>query len=77
MSTSPRFVTAPAGVTVAWGEAGCSFFLRFGTVLDVVPGSALETAIGSGNRSAVISVSDPRRSLDGGGPNLSKAALAN
>jgi len=45
MSASPRFVTAPAGVTVAWGEPGWSFFLRFGTVLDVVPGSVLETAL--------------------------------
>jgi hypothetical protein len=77
VSQYPRYITAAPGVTVSWGEPACSFFLRFGTVLDCPPGSALETAIGTQNLSAVIPVSDPRRSPDGGGPNLSKAALSN
>ncbi len=75
MSQYPRYITAAPGVTVAWGEQGCSFFLRFATVLDVVPGSTLESAIGTANLSGVIPL--VKRSPDGGGEVLSKAALSN
>jgi hypothetical protein len=77
MSQNPRQVTTAPGITVAWGQPGCSFFLRWGTMLDVVPGTKLETAIGSGNLSGVIPPSDPRRSDHIGAPTLSKAALTN
>jgi hypothetical protein len=75
VSQSPRYVTASPGVSFTWD--GNPRFLRFGAVLDCPVGSALESAIGAGNLSGVIPASDPRRSPNGGGPDLSKAALAN
>ena len=40
---------------VPWGQPGCSFWVRPGTIVDIKPGSALETAYGgSSNLSAVI-----------------------
>ena len=75
MSQFPRYITTAPGVYVSWDQA--SWFLRKGLVLDCVPGSALEAAIGQQNLSSVISPSDPKRSPQGGAPTLSKAALAN
>ena len=72
MSANPRCVTTSPGVYVSWGEPGCAFFLRCGLVLDVVPGSALEGAIGPANLSGVIPAD--RR---GDGTCLSRAAQAN
>ena len=45
MSANPRITLSK--VTYSWD--GCSYTLPAGTLLDVAPGSALETAIGSGN----------------------------
>ena len=40
---------------VPWGQPGCAFLVRPGTVVDIPPGSALEAAYGgSGNLSSVI-----------------------
>jgi hypothetical protein len=47
MSAHPRVVLTDT--TYNWGEAGCTYFLPAGTLIDVTPGSALETAIGTGN----------------------------
>jgi hypothetical protein len=43
----PRIVLTDT--TYNWGEAGCTYFLPAGTMIDVTPDSALETAIGAGN----------------------------
>jgi hypothetical protein len=59
---------------VSWG--GVAFFHRRGTVVDVVPGSQLETAYGASNLSAVIPAGDPSRSPEAA-PCLSEEALAN
>jgi hypothetical protein len=47
MSANPRVLLNT--VTYNWGEAGCSYTLPAGTIIDCAPGSALETAIGAGN----------------------------
>ena len=47
MSAHPRVVLTDT--TYSWGEGGCTSFLPAGTLIDVTPGSALETAIGAGN----------------------------
>jgi hypothetical protein len=51
MSANPRIVLSM--VTYNWGEAGCSYTLPAGTILDCAPGSALELAIGSANLSSM------------------------
>jgi hypothetical protein len=51
MSTYPR--TVLTDITVTWG--GEPVFVRHGTVVDIVPGSALEAAYGgSSNLTAVL-----------------------
>jgi len=46
MSAFPRYVPAMPGLTLAWDEPGCEFFLSGGLALDCPPGSALEAATG-------------------------------
>jgi hypothetical protein len=70
VSANPRFITADT--TVSWGQPGCLVFLRRGTVLDVVPGGQLETAIGAGSLSGIIPAGQR-----GDGTCLSRAAQAN
>lgn len=74
MSTYPRRVLTDTAVT--WDNhangAERSTFTRHGTVVDVVPGSALEAAYGNGNLSAVIPVAQR-----GDGSTLSRAAVSN
>jgi hypothetical protein len=68
MSQYPRVVLSP--VEVAWGETGCSIWVRAGSMVDIEPGSALEAAYGAGNLSGVLVVeSDPVK--------LDKSALSN
>jgi hypothetical protein len=62
---------------VPWGQPGCTIFMRWGTAVDVTPGSQLEAAIGASNLSAVIPANDPRRAESGGGGTFSKDGLAN
>ncbi len=61
MSQYPRIITT--GVTLPWGQPGCVFWLRPGTVLDAIPGGKLEAAItaAGGALSPVIGPRDPRR----------------
>jgi len=71
-------VWVPDGVWNHPGAAPVLIWVRAGTVVDVVPGSALEQLYGgAGNLSPVIPVMDPKRSPDGGADTLSKAALGN
>jgi hypothetical protein len=74
MSAYPRRVLAD--VSVAWDPhangAGRATFTRHGTVIDVVPGSALEGAYGNANLSGVIPLT-----ARGDEQNLSKAAVSN
>jgi hypothetical protein len=56
MSQFPRIVVAGVPVDRDGGQT----FIKAGSVVDIVPGSELESAYGgSGNLSAVISPSDP------------------
>ena len=65
MSGHPRIVLTDTDVS--WD--GNTTFVRHGTIVDIVPGSALETAYGgSSNLSAVITTGDPE--------SASKAALS-
>jgi hypothetical protein len=59
VSQYPRIVLSSG--TVTWGQPGCSFFVKAGTVVDIKPGSRLETAYSPLGLSAVIPPSDPRR----------------
>jgi len=74
MSTYPRRVLSD--VAVAWDPhangAQRATFTRHGTVVDVVPGSALEQAYGSEHLSAVIPAGQR-----GQGDDLSKACQSN
>jgi hypothetical protein len=74
MSQYPRRVLAD--MTVAWDPhangAGRSTFTRHGTVVDVVPGSALEAAYGNASLSGVIPLSQR-----GNEQCLSRAAVSN
>ena len=74
MSQYPRRVLAD--MSIAWDPhangAQRSTFTRHGTVVDVVPGSALETAYGLQNLSGIIP-----ENQRGDGTNLSKAAVSN
>lgn len=74
MSQYPRRVLADT--SVSWDPhangAQRSTFARHGTVVDVVPGSALEAAYGNANLSAVIPVA-----ARGQGDDLSRAAQSN
>ena len=75
MSQYPRRVLTDTAV--AWDPhangAQRATFARHGTVVDIVPGSALEAAYGgTGNLSGVIPVSQR-----GDGTTLSRAAQAN
>jgi hypothetical protein len=58
-------------VLVPWGEPGCSFLVLPGALVDVKPGTALETAYGASNLSGVLSLAatDPQ--------NNDKSALTN
>ena len=76
MSQHPQRVLADVTVT-AWDPhangAQCATFVRHGTVVDIVPGSALASAYGgAGNLSGVIPLSQR-----GQGDDLSRAAQAN
>jgi hypothetical protein len=56
MAGHPRMVLTDTEVT--WD--GVTTFVRHGTIVDIAPGSSLETAYGgSGNLSAVITTGDP------------------
>ena len=74
MSQFPRRVLTD--VNVSWDHhangAGRSTFTRHGTVVDVVPGSALEAAYGNASLSGVIPVSQR-----GNESCLSKACVTN
>jgi len=75
MSQYPQRVLAD--VTVVWDKHAngvpVTTFTRHGTVVDVVPGSALSAAYGgSGNLSGVIPASQR-----GDGTTLSKASVSN
>jgi hypothetical protein len=72
VSQYPRIVLTSGRVT--WGQPSCTFFVRAGTVVDIVPGSKLEQAYSGLGLSAVIPPSDPRR---GDEQNFSREALAN
>lgn len=74
---STRIVLSP-GVTLPWGQPGCSIWMRPGTVLDCLPGSKLETAIiaAGGALSPVIGPRDPRRAPEIC-DDFDKSALAN
>ncbi len=74
MSANPRIVLT--GTYVQWDRDGTlPLYVRAGTVVDIVPGSALETAYGgSTNLSPVLAPWDPRR---GSETVLSKAAITN
>ena len=74
MSQYPRYMLA--SITVTNDSGRTSVFVKSGSVVDIKPGSALETAYGSGNLSAVIPAGDPSRSPEAA-PHLSKEALAN
>lgn len=54
MSAWPRRVVPRPGVTVTNDGGRTSWFVRAGSVVDILPGSALETAYGAGNLPAVI-----------------------
>jgi hypothetical protein len=77
VSQYPRRVLT--SVYVTWDKCGTlPLFVRAGTVADIVPGSALESAYGgTGNLSPVIPPSDPKRGDEQGSQTLSKAALSN
>jgi hypothetical protein len=66
VSQYPRRVTSP--VEVAWGEPGCSIWVRAGSAVDVVLGSALEAAYGLANLEP-LPPGDPQ--------NADKSALSN
>jgi hypothetical protein len=74
MSQYPQRVLAD--ITVVWDKhangAPVTAFVRHGTVVDILPGSLLSTAYGSGNLSGVIPLSQR-----GNGQVLSKAAVSN
>ena len=74
MSQYPRRVLAD--LTVVWDPhangAARSTFTRHGTVIDIVPGSALEAAYGSASLSGVIPPGQR-----GDGACLSRAAVSN
>jgi hypothetical protein len=71
MSQYPRRVLAD--LTIAQGPAW-TWFVRRGTVVDVVPGSQLEAWYGASNLSPVLT--GPSRSPEAAA-SLSKEALAN
>jgi hypothetical protein len=76
VSQYPRIVLTD--VWVYWDAPPQGIFVRHGTVVDIPPGSKLETAYGGpGNLSAVVPPRDPRRSDELGATTFSKAALAN
>jgi hypothetical protein len=77
MSQYPRRVLT--GVYVVWDKCGTlPVYARAGTVVDIVPGSALEAAYGgSSNLSGVIPVNDPKRTDQFGAQTFSKSALSN
>jgi len=71
VSASPRRVLSLT--LVPWGQPGCSFWVRPGKVVDIPPGSAMETAYGgSSNLSAVIPAGQR-----GQGDDLDRSAQAN
>lgn len=76
MSANPRIVLT--GIYVQWDRDGTlPLFTKRGTVVDVVPGSALEAAYGgAGNLSPVIPAWDKRRAPEFADA-WSKAALSN
>ena len=65
-------------MTLPWGQPGCVFWLRPGTVLDCLPGGRLEAAIiaAGGALSPVIPPSDPRRGAEHA-DDMSREATAN
>lgn len=70
MSASPRRVTADLQLYWPPGNTTFPLYIRKGTVVDVPPGSALETAYGAGNLQVITTGL-------GSPDTLSKAALAN
>jgi hypothetical protein len=56
-------------VLVAWGQPGCSIWVRAGTAVDIKPGSSLEAAYGGPANLEPLSAGDPQ--------NLDKSALSN
>jgi hypothetical protein len=70
MSANPRRVTAD--VTLYWppGNSAFPLYIRKGTVVDVPPGSQLETAYGAGSLQVITTGL-------GSPDTLSKSALAN
>ncbi len=77
MSQYPRRVLS--SFYLIWDVHGAvlPLFVRAGTVVDVVPGSKLEAAYGSGNLSPVIPPGDPKRTDQFGAQTFSKSALSN
>lgn len=70
MSQYPRRVLTATNVT--WGNE--AFFVRAGTVVDIKPGSLLETAYGgSSNLSGVIT----QAQIGGDGAGMDHAAVSN
>lgn len=74
MGDYPRIVLADVMVPVDGRRVQDR--IRKGTVVDVPPGSALETDYGPGNLSPVIPASAARRSPDGGDPTWAARARA-
>jgi hypothetical protein len=67
MSQFPRRVLNL--VLVPWGQPGCSFLVRPGTVADIKPGTALEAAYGGPGNLEPLPAGDPQ--------NNDKSALTN
>ncbi len=71
MSTNPRRLLTDT--LVSWGEPTAPpLLVRHGSIVDAAPGSALESAYGSGNLSAVIPANQR-----GQGDTIDKSWLAN
>jgi hypothetical protein len=62
-----------ADIAVIWGEPGCSVYVKRGTMVDIIPGSQLETAYGGPSNLRTPSAAE----LEGDQSVIDRSALAN